>query len=64
MSSSRRFEDSGCLSFEVATLTDDGHRLSSFGATAQQATRTAHEKATDYPAYDFVSYCTSGGGAR
>ena len=44
----------GC--FEVSTLTEDGHRLSGFGATVEQAIEDAHEKAQVYGDYDFPNY--------
>ncbi len=50
----------GC--FEVSTLTEDGHRLSGFGATIKQAIQDAHEKASSYGDYDFPTYGKPQGG--
>ena len=47
---------------EVSTLTEDGHSLSGFGATVQQAIEDAHEKAQSYGDYDFPTYRTSSNG--
>jgi len=58
----RHTEEMGFRCFEVSTLTEDGHRLSGFGATIKQAIEDAHEKATVYGDYDFPTYRAPTGG--
>ena len=55
----RHVEEISAGCFEVSTLTEDGHRLSGFGANVQQAIEDAHEKAQVYGDYDFPSYGTT-----
>jgi hypothetical protein len=42
--------------FEVSTRTEDGHRLSGYGATVQQAIEDAHEKTQSYGDHEFPSH--------